>query len=376
MDDHVAEFHRLHSSGCFVMPNPWDLGTARALEQMGFKALATTSAGLAWTLGTPDGQVTLDEALEHLRQISGAVTVPVNADFENGYAVEPAQVAENVKKRSRRACRSRHRPPRRRLRFAQRARCALRRGRWEWQLPRTDWPRCDRRPGGSRWSRRPPRWRRGTRPPSLRRGRRTPAPRPPRRARGQPWRRRSSSGDRASLGPTTATYRCALRASPAARRPACEQAGRARRPSRRRGRRQPRTLVAAARLDRERDVGRRQEGAGCHQERARHSQPNPYVAVGPVASGDRRRVVQPGSARRRARTARPAVETTGEAGGFISPIPPASCRTIRSAQTTSTMSTSSNTVNAVSPSYQSRNRLTSSSTAPMAAISGPKGMVV
>ena len=97
MDEHVAEFHRLHSSGCFVMPNPWDLGSARALEQMGFKALATTSAGLAWTLGRPDGQVTLDEALEHLRQISGAVTVPVNADFENGYAVEPDQVAENVK---------------------------------------------------------------------------------------------------------------------------------------------------------------------------------------------------------------------------------------------------------------------------------------
>lgn len=97
MDDHVAEFHRLHSSGCFVMPNPWDLGSARALEQLGFKALATTSAGLAWTLGRPDGQVTLDETLDHLRQISGAVTVPVNADFENGYAVEPARVAENVK---------------------------------------------------------------------------------------------------------------------------------------------------------------------------------------------------------------------------------------------------------------------------------------
>jgi 2-methylisocitrate lyase-like PEP mutase family enzyme len=96
MDDRVTEFHRLHSSGCFVMPNPWDLGTARALEQMDFKALATTSAGLAWTLGRPDGQVTLEESLEHLRQIAGAVTVPVNADFENGYAVEPAQVAENV----------------------------------------------------------------------------------------------------------------------------------------------------------------------------------------------------------------------------------------------------------------------------------------
>jgi 2-methylisocitrate lyase-like PEP mutase family enzyme len=96
-DDLVAEFHRLHSSGCFVMPNPWDVGSARALEKLGFKALATTSAGLAWTLGRADTQVTRDEALDHLRQIASAVTVPVNADFENGYAVEPAQVAENVK---------------------------------------------------------------------------------------------------------------------------------------------------------------------------------------------------------------------------------------------------------------------------------------
>ena len=62
-DDRVAEFHKLHSSGCFVMPNPWDVGSARALEQMGFPALATTSAGFAWTLGRADNQVTLDEAL-------------------------------------------------------------------------------------------------------------------------------------------------------------------------------------------------------------------------------------------------------------------------------------------------------------------------
>jgi len=96
-DDRIAEFHRLHSSGCFVMPNPWDVGSARALEQMGFKALATTSAGLAWTLGRADGQATLDEALEHLRLLVDAVEVPVNADFEDGYAVDPAQVAANVK---------------------------------------------------------------------------------------------------------------------------------------------------------------------------------------------------------------------------------------------------------------------------------------
>ncbi len=96
-DDRTAEFHRLHASGCFVMPNPWDAGSARALEQMGFKALATTSAGLAWTLGRADNQVTLDQALEHLRLIVEAVNVPVNADFEGGYAVDPAHVAANVK---------------------------------------------------------------------------------------------------------------------------------------------------------------------------------------------------------------------------------------------------------------------------------------
>jgi 2-methylisocitrate lyase-like PEP mutase family enzyme len=96
-DDAIAAFHRLHSSGCFVMPNPWDVGTARVLEQMGFEALATTSAGLAWTLGRADAQVTLDQALQHLRDVVGAVNVPVNADFQGGFAVDPAQVATNVK---------------------------------------------------------------------------------------------------------------------------------------------------------------------------------------------------------------------------------------------------------------------------------------
>ena len=95
--DPVAEFHRLHASGCFVMPNPWDAGSARVLEQMGFEALATTSAGLAWTLGRADAQVTLDQALQHLRDVVGAVNVPVNADFQGGFAVDPAQVATNVR---------------------------------------------------------------------------------------------------------------------------------------------------------------------------------------------------------------------------------------------------------------------------------------
>ena len=96
-DDPIAAFHRLHSSGCFVMPNPWDVGSARALEQMGFKALATTSAGLAWTLGRADDQVTLDQALEHLRVVVDAVSVPVNADFQGGFTVDPQQVGANVK---------------------------------------------------------------------------------------------------------------------------------------------------------------------------------------------------------------------------------------------------------------------------------------
>jgi 2-methylisocitrate lyase-like PEP mutase family enzyme len=94
--DRVAEFHRLHESGCFVMPNPWDVGSARALEQLGFPALASTSAGLAWTLGRADTNTTLPEVLDHLRSISAAVAVPVNADFENGYAVDPDGVATNV----------------------------------------------------------------------------------------------------------------------------------------------------------------------------------------------------------------------------------------------------------------------------------------
>jgi 2-methylisocitrate lyase-like PEP mutase family enzyme len=79
------------------MPNPFDAGTARALEQMGFKALATTSAGFAWTLGRADNQVTLDQVLEHLRVMVRAVNVPLNADFEGGFAADPSQVAANVK---------------------------------------------------------------------------------------------------------------------------------------------------------------------------------------------------------------------------------------------------------------------------------------
>ena len=92
----VAEFRRLHLSGCFVIPNPWDAGSARLLEQLGFKALATTSAGFAWTLGRADNQVTVDDVLRHLRMVTEAVHLPVNADFEGGFAVDPEGVARNV----------------------------------------------------------------------------------------------------------------------------------------------------------------------------------------------------------------------------------------------------------------------------------------
>lgn len=95
-DERITEFHRLHASGCFVMPNPWDAGSARVLEQLGFPALATTSAGFAWTQGRPDNGVGLDQMLEHLRAVAAAVGVPVNADFEGGYARDPEGVATHV----------------------------------------------------------------------------------------------------------------------------------------------------------------------------------------------------------------------------------------------------------------------------------------
>jgi 2-methylisocitrate lyase-like PEP mutase family enzyme len=92
-----AEFRRLHQSGCFVIPNPWDIGTTRALQNMGFKALATTSAGFAWSAGRGDGAVKRQEMLAHIAELSAAADVPMNADFENGYAHAPAEVAESVR---------------------------------------------------------------------------------------------------------------------------------------------------------------------------------------------------------------------------------------------------------------------------------------
>jgi 2-methylisocitrate lyase-like PEP mutase family enzyme len=91
-----ATYRRLHDSGCFVIPNPWDVGTARYLQHMGFKALATTSAGFAFSVGYADGAEPRDLMLAHFREIAAAADLPVNADFENGYAHEPDEVAANV----------------------------------------------------------------------------------------------------------------------------------------------------------------------------------------------------------------------------------------------------------------------------------------
>jgi len=93
----VGEFRTLHESGCFVLPNPWDVGTAVYLQHLGFKALATTSAGLAFSRGKPDGEVLLNDMLAHIDEIVAATPLPVNADFLNGFADEPEDISMNVK---------------------------------------------------------------------------------------------------------------------------------------------------------------------------------------------------------------------------------------------------------------------------------------
>jgi 2-methylisocitrate lyase-like PEP mutase family enzyme len=95
--DRRRTFRQLHESGCFVIPNPWNVGTARYLQGLGFKALATTSSGFAHAQGYADGEITRDQALAHYREIAAAADVPVNADFENGYADDPDGVAANAK---------------------------------------------------------------------------------------------------------------------------------------------------------------------------------------------------------------------------------------------------------------------------------------
>jgi 2-methylisocitrate lyase-like PEP mutase family enzyme len=91
-------FRQMHSVGCFVMPNPWNIGTARYLQGLGFKALATTSSGYAHSLGLPDGEVTRDMVLSHCREMVAFSNLPVNADFEAGYAADPSGVANNVRR--------------------------------------------------------------------------------------------------------------------------------------------------------------------------------------------------------------------------------------------------------------------------------------
>jgi methylisocitrate lyase len=94
--DKRAAFRKLHEGGCFIIPNPFDVGSAVALQHLGFKALASTSAGFAWTLAKPDNRVTVDDVCTHLAAISAAVDIPVNADFEDGFAHEPDKVGINV----------------------------------------------------------------------------------------------------------------------------------------------------------------------------------------------------------------------------------------------------------------------------------------
>jgi len=97
VEEKRIEFHRLHESGCFAIPNPWDIGTAKYLQHLGFKAIATTSAGFAFSRGLSDGAVKRDDMLAHIRELVEATDIPVNADYENGYADDPEDVAESVR---------------------------------------------------------------------------------------------------------------------------------------------------------------------------------------------------------------------------------------------------------------------------------------
>jgi 2-methylisocitrate lyase-like PEP mutase family enzyme len=98
VDEKRAAFLQLHASGCFVLPNPWDVGSARLLQHLGFSALASSSSAFAWTRGRPDYGVGLNDVLAHLDTLCGSVDLPVNADFESGFARAPEGVAENVRR--------------------------------------------------------------------------------------------------------------------------------------------------------------------------------------------------------------------------------------------------------------------------------------
>jgi 2-methylisocitrate lyase-like PEP mutase family enzyme len=91
-----SDFRKLHESGCFVLPNPWDVGSARLLASMGFKALASTSSGFAWSTGRPDNGLPVEQILDHLNLMNDATDLPLNADFEAGFADDPEGVAANV----------------------------------------------------------------------------------------------------------------------------------------------------------------------------------------------------------------------------------------------------------------------------------------
>ena len=95
--DKRRSFRKMHATGCFVIPNPWDVGSARFLQGLGFKALATTSSGFAWSRGCADNTITRDMALAHLHDIVAATDIPVNADFESGFAIDAAGVAQSVR---------------------------------------------------------------------------------------------------------------------------------------------------------------------------------------------------------------------------------------------------------------------------------------
>ena len=92
-----AAFHQLHRSGCFLIPNPWDLGSAHYLQQLGYRALATTSSGVAWSLGRPDNGLPRERVLEHLAELTAGTDIPLNADFENGFGADAATVAVSVR---------------------------------------------------------------------------------------------------------------------------------------------------------------------------------------------------------------------------------------------------------------------------------------
>src|SRR5438046_10757702 len=97
IEEKRATFRKMHERGCFALPNPWDIGTAKYLQHLGFKAIATTSAGFAFSRGLSDGAVKRDEMLAHIKDLVEATDIPVNADFENGYADDPNWCAENAR---------------------------------------------------------------------------------------------------------------------------------------------------------------------------------------------------------------------------------------------------------------------------------------